>query len=171
MSAQKDDKNPLRIHRPDTTAEALRSDPQLLADRAKNERTVARGIPVLAFVDHPLPDGAVAVLLLGQTHKGPSRYIVVSRKSFTDDVLHRVMDLSMQWQRDNPTDESPTTIALFSDGRYEGHAGAGQISGTQTFKRFGPAREVMSPELLAQADAATPVTIPKFGAVRLVPLK
>jgi hypothetical protein len=170
MNAPKDDKNSLKAHRPDLASEALRSDPQRLAARTAIKRTIARGVPTLAFIDRPLSDNQIAVILLGQEHRGPSRYIVVERSSFTDEVLNRAIDLAIQWQGEHPSDESATVITLYKDGRYDGRSAEHQSSGKQEYRRVGPQREIMSPEILAKAAAADPVNLPKFGPVRLVPL-
>jgi hypothetical protein len=170
MNAPKDDKNSLKVHRYDLVSEALRSDPQRLAAGKAIKRTIARGIPTLAFIDRPLPDNQIAVILLGQEHTGPSRYIVVERSSFTDEVLNRAIDLAIQWQGEHPSDESATVITLYRDGRYDGRSAEHQSSGKQEYRRFGSQREITSPEILAKAAAADPVNLPKFGPARLVPL-
>jgi hypothetical protein len=148
----------------------LRDNARLLAMRAETERIVKRGVPALAFVDHPLPDDALAIILLDQAEQHASRYIVIERQTFSDDVLDRALALCMRWQRDNPTVEEPAAITLYRDGRYEGHAGEVHQSGVQEFRRMGVPREIMSRELLERAEATSMVTIPRFGKVRLVPL-
>jgi hypothetical protein len=146
-----------------------RNDPQLLAERARNEQILKRGVPALAFVDHPLKHEAVAEIFLGQ-HQEPSRFIVVQRQSFSDNVLDTAMEVVLKWQRDVPDDPTPMKAVLFKDGRYEIQWGNHQSSGTMVLHRMGSAAEMMSPELLARAATATPVVVPGVGQVRLVAL-
>jgi hypothetical protein len=127
-------------------------------------------VPALAFIDQPLPDDQLAIILIGQKHQGPSRYIVVEKRSFTDEVLDRAMDVVLQWQLAHPSDESATVVTVYKDGRYDGRSDENQSSGKLDFRRFGSKRETRSHELLTKADAAAPVNLPKFGKVRLVPL-
>jgi hypothetical protein len=170
VNAPKDDENLLRVYRPDVASELFPSDSRRLAAGERLKQTIARGIPTLAFVDRPLPDDQIAIILLGQEQTGPSRYIVVERSSFTDDVLNRATGLAIYWQGEYPSDESATVITLYKDGRYDGQSAEHQRSGKQDYRRFGPQREVMSSEILTKAAAADPVDLPNFGAVRLVPL-
>jgi hypothetical protein len=170
VNEPKDDKNSLRVYRPDVASELFPSDSRRLAAGERLKQAIARGIPTLAFVDRPLPDDQLAVILLGQEQTGPSRYIVVERSSFTDDVLNRATGLAIQWQVEHPSDESATVITLYKDGRYDGQSAGHPSSGKQDYRRFGPQREIMSSEILTKAAATDPVDLPNFGAVRLVPL-
>jgi hypothetical protein len=159
-----------RGEHPNQSSNPDRNNPKLMADRAANERILRRGVPALAFVDHPLPDDAIAIVYLGQKH-ALSRFIVVQQATFTDNVLDTAMELALQWQRDYPSDISPMKAVLFKDGQYRVDSGGSSKSGTISLRRTGNNQELMSPELLQRASGVAPTPVPGIGQARVVTLK
>lgn len=150
-------------------ASELRNSPRALNARDLNDRVRVKGVPVLAFVDHVLPNNVLAYVYLGQ--RNDSRYIVLEREGFKDAVLDAAMGLANGWQRDHIEAKGDVKATLYRDGRYEVTWPGGHDVGTQATHRVGSSKELMSPELLAKAEAATPRTIQGIGTVRVVELK
>lgn len=160
---------PLMIGADSNLASELRNSPRALNARDLTDRVHAKGVPELAFVDHVLPKNVLAYIHLGEQKN--SRYIVLERAGFNDAVLDAAMGLVSGWQRDHIEAKGDAKATLYRDGRYEVTWPGGHDVGTQTIRRMGSRKELMSPELLAKAEATGPRTIQGIGPARVVELK
>ena len=95
-------------------AEALGSDPRVIELMARNKRVSQRAPLAFAIVDHPLPQGIVAVVRLGQPG-ALSRYAVVSATAFDDHVYLSARLNAFAYEMAHEDDNSPVTITIHSD--------------------------------------------------------
>ncbi|MEO6863848.1 MAG: hypothetical protein ABI229_00210 [Gemmatimonadaceae bacterium] len=95
-------------------AEALRSDPRVIELMARHKRVSQRAPLEFAIVDHPLPQGIVAVVHLGQPGPLP-RYAVVSATAFDDHVYLSARLNAFAYAMAHEDDNSPVTITIHSD--------------------------------------------------------
>lgn len=150
-------------------ARAKQSSPSFQALVARATRLAQRGTPALVFVDHPLPNGELAHIRLGQPG-ALRRFIVVSLSGFSDEVFDRAMLLSAKLERTHLDDESPMSATLYRDGRYTAESQqSGKWSGKHAPRFFGKKHdETMSSEMLQDVATAKREDVPGFGRGRVL---
>ncbi len=95
-------------------AEALRSDPRVIELMARHKRVRQRAPLAFAILDHPLPQGIVALAHLAQPGALP-RYAVVSATAFDDNVYLSARLNAFAYEMAHEDDNSPVTITIHSD--------------------------------------------------------
>jgi hypothetical protein len=146
----------------------MTNDPKVELYRQRMRSLTAEGMPAVALVEQPLPDGLRAVVRLNQA--GPlTRYVVASVIGLDDTVLFDARHAELGYRTPNADDDSPTEIRLYDDSRIEITSGRnGRISRTSaTSGRLeDPARH--SRRMLKRRTSAAEQTVPDFGAARIV---
>jgi hypothetical protein len=134
---------------------------------ARQQRMSRREPLVFAVTDEALPLGVASIVRIGQS-KPLTRYAVVPRMAFNDELYMRTLLQVHIYESRNEEDASPVTITLFEDKRVEIDSRAkgkrsyvDESGGQQALHKLtGP--------LLAEADAAAAIHIPGVGAARIV---
>lgn len=150
--------------------DAIRSSPEYVEGMQRLRRISARPRLVLAFIEKPLPEDLLAVVYLNQDST-PSRYAVVSRVGFDDQVLMGAELAARGYEMHHEDDASPVRIELHRDGRVAANSakyGASAFSAVQSANLKERARR--SRGLLARIAEAEEQEIAGYGRVRIVRL-